>query len=313
VKILFFGTAQISKTYLEALHNDANEIFVVTMTDKPALRGQRLNSPAVKIYSLENNIKFIQFENFTLEVIEELRNFNADAGIAIAYGKIIPEKVFNLPKYKTFNIHFSLLPKYRGAAPVQYALLNGETETGVTSFYIEKGIDTGDILIQKKLFIEAKDNSETLFNKLIPLGIEAMNETLRLFCSGKQAGKPQVGDPTFSPSFKKEKGHLDWRSKTAGDIYNQFRGLYLWPGIYSTVSKGALKGKRIKFIDIEIFDADSKNKGFGVISSIEKDKGFVVSCLKGKILASKVQPESKPVMSAWSLIQGGQLAIGDKF
>jgi methionyl-tRNA formyltransferase len=312
VKILFFGTAQISKTYLEALHTGANEIFVVTMPDKPSLRGQKLAPPAVKTYSLENNIKFIQPENFVPEVIEELRNFNADAGIAVAYGKLIPERVFNLPKYKTFNIHFSLLPKYRGAAPVQYALLNGETETGVTSFYIEKGLDTGDILIQKKLFIEEKDNSETLFNKLIPLGIEAMDETLELFCSGKLAGKPQVGEPTFSPSFKKEKGHLDW-SKKAGEIYNQFRGLYLWPGIYSVVSKGVLKGKRIKFIDIEIFDADSKNKDFGVISSIEKDRGFVVSCLKGKILVSKVQPESKPVMSAWSFIQGGQLAIGDKF
>ncbi|MDR0399103.1 MAG: methionyl-tRNA formyltransferase [Endomicrobium sp.] len=312
MKILFFGTAQISKTYLEALHTGANEIFVVTMPDKPALRGQKLAPPAVKTYSLGNNIKFIQPENFVPEVIEELRNFNADAGIAVAYGKLIPERVFNLPKYKTFNIHFSLLPKYRGAAPVQYALLNGETETGVTSFYIEKGLDTGDILIQKKLFIEEKDNSETLFNKLIPLGIEAMDETLELFRSGKLAGKPQVGEPTFSPSFKKEKGHLDWNKK-AGEIYNQFRGLYLWPGIYSVVSKGTLKGKRIKFIDIEIFDADSKNKDFGVISSIEKDRGFVVSCLKGKILVSKVQPESKPVMSAWSFIQGGQLAIGDKF
>jgi methionyl-tRNA formyltransferase len=312
VKILFFGTAQISKTYLEALHAGANEIFVVTMPDKPALRGQKLTPPAVKTYSLENNIKFIQPENFVPEVIEELRNFNADSGIAVAYGKIIPERVFNLPKYKTFNIHFSLLPKYRGAAPVQYALLNGETETGVTSFYIEKGLDTGDILIQKKLFIEEKDNSETLFNKLIPLGIEAMNETLELFRSGKLAGKPQVGEPTFSPSFKKEKGRLDW-SKKAGDIYNQFRGLYLWPGIYSVVSKGKLKGKRIKFIDIEIFDADSENKDFGVISSVKKDNGFVVSCLKGKILVLKVQPESKPVMSAWSFIQGGQLAIGDKF
>ncbi|MDR2811704.1 MAG: methionyl-tRNA formyltransferase [Endomicrobium sp.] len=312
MKILFFGTAQISKVYLEALHTDANEIFVVTMIDKPALRRQKLIYPAVKTYSLENNIKFIQTENFVPEVIEELRNFNADVGIAVAYGKIIHGGVFNLPKYKTFNIHFSLLPKYRGAAPVQYALLNGETETGVTSFYVEKELDAGDILIQKKLFIEKKDNSETLFNKLIPLGIEAMNETLGLFRSGKKVGKPQVGEPTFSPPFKKEKGHLGW-SKKAGDIYNQFRGLYLWPGIYSVVSKGMLKGKRIKFIDIEIFDADSKNKDFGVISSIEKGKGFVVACLKGKILVSKIQPESKPVMSAWSFIQGGQLAIGDKF
>jgi methionyl-tRNA formyltransferase len=311
VKILFFGTAQVSRTYLEALHKGANEVFVVTMPDKPALRGQKLTPPAVKTYSLENNVKFIQPEQFRSEVFEEIKDFNADAGIVVAYGNLIPEIVFNLPKYKTFNIHFSLLPKYRGATPVQYALINGETETGVTSFYIERGLDTGDILVQKKLCIAEKDNSETLFNKLIPLGIEAMNETLELFRSGKTRGASQVGDPTFASTFKKEKGRVDW-SKKAGDIYNQFRGLYIWPGIYSAVSKGRLFGRRIKFIDVEIFDASSKNKNFGVVLSIERDKGFVVSCLEGKILVSKVQPENKPIMSAWSFIQGGQLAIGDK-
>jgi methionyl-tRNA formyltransferase len=312
VRILFFGTAQISRTYLESLYRDDNEIFVVTMPDRPASRGQKLTSPVVKTYSLENNINFIQPGQFTPEVVEQIEKFNADAGVVVAYGKIIPEKVFNLPKYRTFNIHFSLLPKYRGAAPVQYVLLNGEAETGVTSFYIGKGLDTGDILIQKKLCIADKDNSETLFNKLIPLGIEAMNETLKLFQSGKTTGTSQVGEPTFAPTFKKEIGNVNWNKK-ASSIYNQFRGLYLWPGIYSVFSKGKLTGKRIKFTDIEIFDTNSKNKDFGVVSSIERDKGFVISCSEGKILVLKIQPENKPIMSAWSFVQGGQLAIGDTF
>jgi methionyl-tRNA formyltransferase len=312
VKILFFGTAQISKTYLESLYKDTNEIFVITMPDKPALRGQKLAPPVVKTYSLENDIKFIQPDAFSTSIIENLKTFNADVGIAVAYGKLIPETVFNLPKYRTFNIHFSLLPKYRGAAPVQYALLNGESETGVTVFYIEKGLDTGDTLVQKKLSIEEKDNSETLFNKLIPLGIEAMSETLNLFRLGKADGLAQIGEPTFAPTLKKENGLIDWNKK-ANDIYNQFRGLYLWPGIYSIASKGKLKGKRIKFIDIEIFERSSKNKNFGTVLSIEKDKGFVISCGEGKILVTKVQPENKSVMPAWSFIQGGQLAIGDKF
>ncbi|MDR1087415.1 MAG: methionyl-tRNA formyltransferase [Endomicrobium sp.] len=312
MKILFFGTAQISKTYLESLYKDANEIFVITMPDKPALRGQKLTPPVVKTYSLENDIKFIQPDTFSTSIIENLKTFNADVGIAVAYGKLIPETVFNLPKYGAFNIHFSLLPKYRGAAPVQYALLNGESETGVTVFYIEKGLDTGDILVQKKLSIEEKDNSETLFNKLIPLGIEAMSETLNLFRLGKAEGLVQIGEPTFAPTLKKENGLIDWNKK-ANDIYNQFRGLYLWPGIYSIASKGKLKGKRIKFIDIEIFERSSKNKNFGTVLSIEKDKGFVISCGEGKILVTKVQPENKSVMPAWSFIQGGQLAIGDKF
>jgi methionyl-tRNA formyltransferase len=312
VKVLFFGTAQISKTYLESLHKSANNVFVVTIPDRPALRGQKLTSSAVKTYSLENNINFIAPEQFTPEVIEQIRSFMADVGVVVAYGKIIPEKIFNLPKYRTFNIHFSLLPKYRGAAPVQYALLNGETETGVTSFYIEKSLDSGDIIVQKKLYIAQTDNCKTLFNKLIPLGLEAMNETLELLISGKTVDTPQAGQPTFAPTLKKESGHINWNKK-ASNIYNQFRGLYLWPGIYSLVSRGKLTGKRIKFADIEVFDSNSKNKDFGVVSSIEKDKGFVVSCLDGKILVLKVQPENKHVMSAWSFVQGGQLSVGDNF
>ncbi|MDR0977824.1 MAG: methionyl-tRNA formyltransferase [Endomicrobium sp.] len=312
VRILFFGTAGISAVYLKALHKSSNEIFVVTMPDRPALRGHKLTAPAVKIYSAENNIKFIQPDKFTPEVVEEIRSFDADAGAVVAYGRFIPEILFKLPKYKTFNIHFSLLPKYRGAAPVQYALLNGETETGVTSFYIEKVLDAGSIIIQKKLCIQQTDNSRTLFDKIIPLGIECMNETLELFSSSIISSRPQTGCPSFAPAFKKEEGKIDWNRKVC-DIYNQFRGLYIWPGIYSVVSKGKLSGKRIKFINIEIFDADSKNENFGTVVSIERNKGFVVSCSKGSILVLKVQPDSKPVMSAWSFIQGGQLQTGDMF
>jgi methionyl-tRNA formyltransferase len=312
VKILFFGTAFISKTYLEELYKKNHTILVVTVQDKPALRGQKLRSPAVKIYSQENSISFIQPERFTYDIIEKIKYFNADVGIVVAYGKLIPKIVFNLPKYKSFNIHFSLLPKYRGAAPVQCALCNGESETGITSFYIEEYLDTGDIIIQEKLNISMNDNAETLFNKLIPLGIDVMNKTLKLFQNGKCAAIPQVGKPSFAPSFKKEIGLINW-NKSAVDIYNKFRGLYLWPGIYSVVSHGKFVGKRIKFIGIEVFDNSSVSQDFGVLYSIEKNKGFTVLCAVGKILVTKIQPESKPIMSAWDFIQGGQLSIGDCF
>ncbi|MCA6072616.1 MAG: methionyl-tRNA formyltransferase [Endomicrobium sp.] len=312
VKILFFGVASISKTYLEELYKNNHEIFIITVTDKPALRGQKLAPPAVKVYALENNIKFIQPEKFTSDVIEIIKTFNADAGVVVAYGKLIPKTVFNLPKHRTFNIHFSLLPKYRGAAPAQYALCNGETETGVTAFYIEEGLDTGNIIVQKKLDIAVKDNAETLFNKLVPLGISVMNKTLDLFRADSANAVAQAGEPSFAPIFRKEAGLVNWH-KSANEIYNQFRGLYLWPGIYSIVSKGKLAGKRIKFIDIELFEKTSENKDFGVLCSIEKNKGFTVSCSIGKILVTKVQPENKPVMSAWAFIQGGRLSINDKF
>jgi methionyl-tRNA formyltransferase len=312
VRILFFGTAFISKTYLEELHKNRHEIFVVTMPDKSALRGQKLIYPAVKVYAVENNISFIQPEKFTPAVIETIVNFAADAGVAVAYGKLIPKVVFNSPKCKTFNIHFSLLPKYRGAAPVQHALCRGETETGISSFYIEEGLDTGGIIVQEKLNIDIKDNAETLLNKLIPLGIKAMNKTLSLFRYGKCDVTSQTGDPIFAPSLKKVDGLIDW-NKSACEIYNQFRGLYLWPGICSTISWGKLTGKKIKFKEIEVFGSDSLNKDSGIVYSIEKNRGFTVSCAGGRILVVKVQTESKPVVSAWDFIQGRQISVGDHF
>jgi methionyl-tRNA formyltransferase len=312
VKILFFGTSSISKTYLEELYKSNHEIFVITIPDKPALRGQRLISPAVKVFAIEKKINFIQVEKFTIELIEAVKNFNSDIGIAVAYGKLIPSTVFSLPKNKTFNIHFSLLPKYRGAAPVQYALCNGESETGVTSFYVEKGLDTGDILIQEKISIDVGDNANTLFNKLIPLGVEIMNKTIDLVKKGCVKALPQTGEVSFAPMFKKGAGLVKW-NKSAQEIYNLFRGLCMWPGLYSIVSKGKLVGKRIKFINLEVFENNSVNAKTGFIFSLEKNRGFTVSCAFGKVLVTKVQPENKSVMSAWDFIQGGQLTINDSF
>ena len=312
MRILFFGTALISKIYLEELHKNRHEIFAVTTSDKRALRGQKLTFPAVKVYAAKNNISFIQPEKFTPAVIEAIKNFDADVGIAVAYGRLIPKTVFEIPKYRTFNIHFSLLPKYRGAAPVQYALYKGETETGISSFYIDEGLDTGGIIIQEKLNIDTKDNAETLFNKLIPLGIDVMNKTLGLFQNGKYGAASQTGYPSFAPSLKKETGLVDW-NKSVSEIYNPFRGLYLWPGIYSIVSQGQLAGRKIKFTEIKVFDSSSINKDCGIVCSTEKNKGFTVSCAIGRILVLKVQPENKSVMLAWDFIQGKQLSTGDRF
>jgi len=310
VKILFFGTAAISKYFLENLFQNKHDILCVTMPDKPASRGQKLTPPAVKVFALENNIPCIQPEKFTVEIVEEIKKFNAAAGIAVAYGKLIPRSIFDMPKFKTFNIHFSLLPKYRGAAPVQYALLNGEKETGVTSFYIEEALDAGKILVQEKLAIDIKDTSESLFAKLMPLGVDVMNKTLEMFEQGKTEGKAQEGEPTFAKSFKKEDGFVDWNSD-AVKIYNKVRAFYPWPGAYSVVSSGKFTGKRIKFIESEIVETNTVNEDIGKVFSFEKNKGLVVVCARGKILFTKVQPENKPVMNAWDFIQGGSLTIGD--
>jgi len=310
VKILYFGTASISEAFLKNLYENGHELFCVTMPDKPAARGQKLTPPAVKSFAVKYNIKFIQPEKFTSEIAVEMKSFNADAGIAVAYGKLIPESVFNLPKYKTFNIHFSLLPKYRGAAPVQYAILNGETETGVSAFYLEKTLDTGDIIVWEKCPIDIKDTSETLFNKLIPLGIEVMNKTLSRFESGGFKAAPQEGESSYAPVIKKEEGLIDWNGGVK-NIYNKIRAFYPRPGGYSIISKGKLEGKRIKIIEAEIIESSTVNEYYGYVHSIEKNKGFSVLCARGKLLITKVQPENKPVMDAGAFILGGQIEKGD--
>jgi methionyl-tRNA formyltransferase len=312
VNILFFGTSFVANEYLKELHKKNHTILVVTVPDKPVSRGQKLGSPALKVYSQEKKISFIQPENFTFDVVEKIKNFNSDVGVVVEYGKLIPKLVFNLPKCRTFNVHFSLLPKYRGAAPVQHALCSGEIETGVTSFYIDEGFDAGDVIIQKRIDIDPQDNAKTLLGKLTCLGVGVMNETIEYFKNGKFIVTPQIGEPSFAPSFKKGNGLIKW-GKSAVDIYNQFRGLYIWPGVYSFVSHGKLVGKRIKFVRIELFDEISINESVGVLHSIERRKGFTVSCAVGKILVTRIQLENKSVVSAWDFVQGGLISLGNRF
>lgn len=312
MNILFFGSAFIAKEYLEELCRKSYTILVVTVPDKPISRGQKFGSSILKAYSQEKNISFIQPEKFTSDIVKKIKNFNSDVGVVVEYGKLIPKLVFNLPKHRTFNIHFSLLPKYRGAAPVQHALCSGETETGVTSFYVDERFDSGDVIIQKRSKISQQDNAKTLFNKLSNLGINVMNETLEYLQSGKFIAMSQIGEPSFAPSFKKDKGLIKW-DKSAVEVCNQFRGLYVWPGIYSFISHGKLFGKRIKFIEVELFDRNSINKSFGVLHSIERRKGFTVSCAVGKILVTKIQLENKPIVNAWDFVQGGLISPGNRF
>ncbi|MDR0401627.1 MAG: methionyl-tRNA formyltransferase [Endomicrobium sp.] len=312
MNILFFGTSSVSRYYLEELYKNSYKILVVTKFDKIIFNKNKSIQSEVKTYAVENNIDFIQVDEFTNNIINEIKKFNADIGIVVSYGKFIPSNIYNIPKFKTFNIHFSLLPKFRGASPVQYALCNGEVETGVSSFFIEDNFDTGNIIIQKKLTIDANDTAYSLLNRLIQLGITVMNNTIKLLYNNEYNVSPQIGSPSFAPSLKKKDGLIDW-GKSANVVYNKFRGLYVWPNVYSVVKFGKLSGKKIIFIEMEIFDNYSVNKNFGTVHSIEKNSGFIVLCAVGKILITKVKIENKHIMYAWNFMQGKQLLIGDSF
>ena len=243
-------------------------------------------------------------------MLHKIKNYNSDAGIVVSYGKIIPERIFLLPKNKCFNIHFSLLPKYRGASPVQQALIDGQKQTAVTSFFIEKGLDTGDIILQDIVDIDEIENADTLFEKLISRGIDTMNKTLDLMEQNKVVPLKQTGEPSFCSVFKKEDGKVNW-NKSAEEIKNLFRGFFIWPGIYCNIATGKLQSKLLKIIDCEVVNINS-NKAPGSVVSIEKNVGFVVQCGKGALLLKKVQLESKSKMPAWDFINGYQITVNDK-
>lgn len=311
MKILFFGTPEIAVPFLSEAAARHTVVGVVTQPDKPAARHLELHSSAVKLAAEKRNLEVFQPEKFDDETASKLAKLNAGLGIVVSYGKLIPETIFNIPKLACFNIHFSLLPKYRGAAPVQWALINGEKETGVSSFWLEKTLDSGPILVQKKIQIDDSDDEETLFNKLIPLGLGVMNETLELLKTGKVPGNKQEGNPTNAPILKKEDGKIDW-SKPAEEIRNIIRGTKLWPGAYCIGAEGKLENRRIKILKAEIFASSASTKP-GEISEIVKNKGFVVGCGRGALLIEEVQPENKNPMPAWSFLQGGYASAGSKF
>lgn len=311
MKIVFFGTADISKYFLENIDKKHEVVCVVTMCDKPVGRNNKIKAPAVKECAIEKNIPYIQVGRFTDEVAEEIKKYNADAGVVVSFGKIIPEKIFNAPKHKCFNIHFSLLPKYRGASPVQQALLDGEGKTGVTAFFIEKGLDTGDIILQKEQIIDSKDTAETLFNKLNILGVEVMNKTLDILESGDFTAKKQGDEPSFCRIFKKEDGKIDW-NKSAVEIYNTYRGFYIWPKVFCTIADGRLAGKTMKVIECSVLE-DSSNVPAGSVTEIRKGAGFVVKCGKNALFITKVQPESKSQMPAYDFVNGAGIKKGTFF
>lgn len=311
MKILFFGTASISKVFLENIDKKHKIMCVITKQDKLVGRGNKLTFPAVKQYAIDNNMAYIQTEKFNDEIYDKLKSYNADAGVVVSYGKIIPEKIYSLPTHKCFNIHFSLLPEYRGASPVQQALIDGKTKTAVTSFFIDKGLDTGDIILQDIVDIENIDTADTLFQKLISCGIKTMNKTLDLMEQNKVVPVKQTGQPTFCSVFKKEDGKIDW-TKSATEIKNLFRGLFLWPGIYCNIATGKLQGKLLKIIDCEVVNINS-NKTAGSVISIEKNTGFAIQCGKDSLLLKKVQLESKSKMSAWDFVNGYKITLNDKF
>lgn len=311
MKTIFFGTPSVSMPFLARLCETNTVAAVVTQPDRPASRGQKLMPPPVKILALEKSIPVYQPEKFDDSVVASLRACAADVGVVVSYGNLIPESMLTIPLYGCFNIHFSLLPLYRGAAPIQRALMNGESVTGVTSFWLEKTLDSGPILLQDEVSILPEDDAVTLKEKLILRGVDLMTRTLNRIAAGACAGSRQEGTPTFAPSLKKDDGRIDW-SRPARDVINLIRGTTPWPGAFTIVRDGKLAGQRLRIIRAELAAAVSASPSVvpGTVAAILPHEGFLVHCGSGSLIVREVQRENRPAMPAWPFLQGAGFTPG---
>jgi methionyl-tRNA formyltransferase len=304
MRIVFFGTPAFSLPTLEALHEAGENIVgVVTQPDRRKGRHQSLSAPPVKEFAVKNRMKVLQPLTITQpSFIEVLTGMRPDVIVVVAYGKIFPREVLRLPVNGCINVHASLLPKYRGAAPVQWALLRGDDKTGVTTMLMDEGLDTGAILLQEETLITKDDNAETLGKRLSELGAAVLTRTLGKMRSGSLRPAPQEGLPTYAPPLKKEDGKIIW-TKSAEELANFVRGMYPWPGTYCH-----LRGERIKIIKARAVE------GSGVAGRVEQSgQKLIIGTGDGLLSVIELQPENKRSMSAISFLQGRSLAQGTMF
>ncbi|MDP2693012.1 MAG: methionyl-tRNA formyltransferase [bacterium] len=293
IKIVFFGTHKFASIILQSLidNPDIEVALAITQPDKPVGRKQELQKSPVKLLAEINNIPVEQPD--TLKTYN-LQPTTYNLAVVAQYGLLIPENIINAPKYGTLNVHTSLLPKYRGASPIQSALINGDTETGITIMKMDKGFDTGPILLQKSLKIDKNDTYLTLDKKLVQIGTQALTEAIPDYINGKLIPKPQDNSlATECHQLSREDGKIDW-NKTAKEIYNLYRGLTPWPGIWTTYN-----GKRLKLLKIKPND---KNIEVGKV--IVEERQIYVGCKKASIEIIELQLEGKKVMNAEEFLNG---------
>jgi methionyl-tRNA formyltransferase len=301
MKTIFLGTPALAVPFLDCLAKKTEVQAVITAPDQPAGRGYQLKAPEVKVAAQKLALPILQPETLKdVQVAEKIRALGAEVGIVVAYGKLLPEEVLAIPKHGFLNVHFSLLPKYRGAAPIQWALVNGETETGVTLFWLDEGMDTGPVFLQKKIAIQPEDDAESLRNKLVELGVTSLEQALEVLEKGRPKREPQKGVTSKAPILKKEDGRIDW-AKPAEAIHNQLRGFAPWPGAY-------VQG--LKIVEAKV-SFDSEKAAPGTVIRLVSGEGPVVKCGSNSLVLLQVQPEGKKAMPAWSWWQGARLKLGE--
>lgn len=307
LKTIFMGTPDFAVPCLRVLQEKTDIIAVITQPDRPKGRGHSLQASPVKLAALEYGLSVLQPEKIkTEEFTLKLEEMQPDLIVVVAFGQILSQRILDIPRLGCVNVHASLLPAYRGAAPIHWSIINGEKETGVTTMLMDAGLDTGDMLLRASVDITENMTTEELHDKLMAMGGELLADTV----DGLEAGTimPEKQDDSLSNyagMLNKEIGHIDW-SKSAQEIHNLIRGLNSWPVAWSMFN-----GKNYKFWQTRVLDKET-DKESGTVIELGKNS-FVIATGKGCLEVLELQPPNKKRMNAGDFVRGHGVNIGDIF
>lgn len=311
LNVVFMGTPDFAVESLKSIYDAGyNVLSVVTNPDKPKGRGMKMTYSPVKEFAIEKNLKILQPEKVkhNEEFIDKLKKLNPDLLVVVAYGKILPKEILEIPKLGAVNVHGSLLPQYRGAAPIQWAVINGDKKTGVTTMYMDEGMDTGDIILQKEVEISSNETTGELWDVLAKEGGKLLVETLKEIENGTAPRIKQGNNFTMAPMLDKKIAKIDWENQSAEDIKNLVRGLNPIMGAYST-----LNGKKLKFWKVDVaknivYDEDKIKffKNGTVLISDERD-GVFIKTKDGILQILEIQGENAKRMRIQDYLRGNSI------
>ena len=311
MKIVFMGTPDFAEESLKKIYEAGHKILaVVTNQDKPKGRGMKLTYSPVKEFAMEKNLRIEQPQKVrnNEEFINEIKSLNPDVICVVAYGKILPKEILEIPKYGCINVHASLLPKYRGAAPIQWSVLNGDKTTGVTTMYMDVGMDTGDMILKQEVEIGESETTGELWDRLKVIGADLLVETLKRLENGTAPRIKQGDDYTLAPMLTKDMAKIDWNKKTAIEIKNLVRGLNPIMGAYTI-----LNGKKIKFWKVDLAKENEitvENLDFlgnGVVLIANSKDGLYIKAKQGIIKVLEIQGENSKRMSINDYLRGNKI------
>lgn len=326
LKVLFMGTPDFARDSLKAIYEKGHEILsVITVPDRPKGRGMKLIYSDVKEYALEKGLDVLQPDRLreNKEIIEKIKEMNPDVICVVAYGRILPKEILDIPKYGCINVHPSLLPKYRGSAPIQWAILNGDEKTGVTTMYLDEEMDSGDIILKEEVTIDKDETSGELWDRLSKIGADLLVKTLEQIENGTAPREKQGNDFSIAPMLEKAQAKIDWENKSAKEIKNLVRGLNPIMGAYSE-----LNGKKIKFWKVdtitteEFIEKYQEFKGYeyrfseiepGTILYVDKKQGIYIMTKEGILFVLEMQGENAKRMTAPEFLRGNKVEVVDKF